>query len=119
MKTSEYSRQKKRSDVDSLMRVIPQACPCVGKTGEESELRFYLKRQGNSRSIDDKEEKIGEYDLALGIDVAIEKDQKRCKRMNHEQGRAQDQTVFPVRIIHKHFCCKRRSAAPFLAARIS
>jgi hypothetical protein len=99
MKTSEYGRQKKRSEVDSLMAVIPQACPRIGQAGEESNLPFYLKRQGNGRSVDDKEEKIGEHPLTLGIRVAIEKHQKRGKRMNHEQGRAENQTVFH-RAIH-------------------
>ena len=99
MKTSEHGGQKKRSDVDSLMSVIPQVCPRVGKTGEKFEFPFYLKRPGNGRGIDDKEEKIGEYDLALGIDVAIEKDQERRKRMNHEQCRTQNQAIFP-RAIH-------------------
>jgi len=95
------------------MPLIPQAGPPVGKAREESNLSFYLKRQGNGGSINDKEEKISIQGLAIGTEVAIEKHQERSKRMNHEQGSPQNQTVFDGPLHTSRSPALRfRSAAP-------
>jgi hypothetical protein len=94
MKSPKYGGKNKCSEIDSLMPLIPKVSPPVGKAREKFNLPLYLKRQGNGRSVDDKEEKINEHGLAFGAGVAIEKHQERCKRMNNEQSSAQDQTVF-------------------------
>jgi len=76
MNAAEERRQNKRSEVGSLMPVIPYVGPPVAKAGEKSELSFKIEGPGKGRSVDDKEEKIGEHSLAFGAGVAIEKHQE-------------------------------------------
>lgn len=105
MKTTKESSKNEGSQVDSLMPVVPQVDPRIGQAGKETDLSFDLEGQRNGRSINDKEQKIDEYHLALGIDMAIEKRQERDKRMDHEQSCAQDQAISHAAI---------RNRAPFL-----
>lgn len=88
MKTTKESSKNEGSQVDSLMPVVPQVGPRIGQAGEESDLPLYFERQGHGRRVNDKEEKIGEYRLTLGVDMAVEEHQERGKRVDCEEGHA-------------------------------
>ncbi len=105
MKPAKDCGQNEGPQVDSLMPVVPQVGPRIGQAGKETDLSFDLEGQRNGWSINNKEQKIDEHHLALSIDMAIEKRQERDKRMDHEQSRAQDQTISHGAI---------RNRAPFL-----
>lgn len=108
MKPSEHSGKNERSQVDPLVPVEPQIGPRIGQAGEESHLSFDFECQGHGRRVKDKEEKIDEYRLAFGIDVAVEKYEERGKRVDHHQGHTQYQAVFRA-AIHAWALRKTRS----------
>lgn len=98
MKPSEHSGKNERSQVDPLMPVKPQLGPRIGQACEKSQLSLEFEHQRQGRGVNDEEEKIDEHRLAFGIDMAVEKHQERSKRMDHEQSRPQNHTVFDAAI---------------------